>query len=660
MALRIRLAAGVPGSESQLWRPSGIGIGAPPLEGGRLGWGPDPMPAPRTRYARNGDVSLAYEVAGDGPHDILLVNSWVSQMEHLWTEPRLARMFARLTSFARLVQFDRRGSGMSDRVPPAPLEEQMDDVLAVLDAAGCERPTVLAETEGTALACLFAATHPERVRSLALFAPIPRILSAPDYPWAHDPVRRESYIAYSVEHWGEGVTVDAAAPAHSGDAALRDWFGRMERLAVGPAAVEPAMRVIGETDVRDILPLIRVPTLVTRREGDHRVDRRHAEFVRDHVPGARLVELPGSESVIFLDDIEPLVDELEELVTGTRATRPPERVLATVLFTDIVGSTERASEVGDRAWRELLDAHHALVRAELAAHGGDEIKTMGDGFLATFDGPARAVRCALRVAERSGGVGVPIRAGVHTGECERVGSDVAGIAVHIAARVMGEAGAGEVVVSRTVTDLVAGSGLSLRAARAAGAPRRARRVGAVSGHLSLDLDLDAPARVEQAGDDHHRGGRPDRLEVRVVGAAHGLPVGRVEQVHARAHDVAQRRVELGQRDPRDLERAHRLVEDVGVAGAVGPHRPGPRHQHAVADPDRAREADRALERRVGRRPPALIRHRGTTSPSAPARTRCGRAWSPGTPRAPPGRARARAPTACSRRTAPRRCRSAGR
>ena len=404
-------------------------------------------------------MSLAYQVAGDGPHDVVLINSWVSQMEHLWTEPRLARMFGRLTSFARLVQFDRRGSGMSDRVPPAPLEEQMDDVLAVLDAAGSERPTVLAETEGTALACLFAATHPERVRSLALFAPIPRITAAPDYPWAHDPARRELFIERSVRGWGEGVTLDATAPNHSRDAELRAWFGRMERLAVGPAAVEPVLRVTGETDVRDVLPLIRVPTLLMRRERDERIDRRHAEYIRDHVPGARYVELPGSESIIFLDDTEPLVDELEELVTGTRASRPPERVLATVLFTDIVGSTGRASEVGDRAWRELLDAHHALVRAELAAHAGDEVKTMGDGFLATFDGPARAVRCALRIAERSGAAGVPIRAGVHTGECERVGSDVAGIAVHIAARVMGEAGAGEVLVSRTVTDLVAGSGL---------------------------------------------------------------------------------------------------------------------------------------------------------------------------------------------------------
>ena len=417
------------------------------------------MSAPRTRYARNGGVSLAYQAAGDGPHDVLLVNSWVSQMEHLWTEPRLARMFERLTSFARLVQFDRRGSGMSDRVPPAPLEEQMDDVLAVLDAAGCDRPTVLAETEGTALACLFAATHPERVRSLALFAPIPRILAAPDYPWAHDPVRRETFIERSVRGWGEGVTVGATAPSHSGDATLREWFGRMERLAVGPAAVEPAMRVIGRTDVRDILPLIRVPTLVMRRAGDERVDRRHAEFVRDHVPGARLVELPGRESILFLEDTEPLADELEELVTGTRAARAPERVLATVLFTDIVGSTGRAAEAGDRAWRELLASHHALVRAELASHGGEEVKTLGDGFLATFDGPARAVRCALQVAERSGAAGIPVRAGVHTGECERVGGDVAGIAVHIAARVLGEAGSGEVLVSRTVTDLVAGSGL---------------------------------------------------------------------------------------------------------------------------------------------------------------------------------------------------------
>jgi class 3 adenylate cyclase len=233
----------------------------------------------------------------------------------------------------------------------------------------------------------------------------------------------------------------------------------MERLAVGPAAVEPTMRVIGRTDVRDVLPLIRVPTLVMRRRDDTRVDRRHAEYVRDHVPGARLVELPGSESVLFLDDTDPLIDEIEELVTGTRAARPPQRVLATVLFTDIVGSTERASEVGDRRWRELLDAHHALVRRALAGHGGEEVKTLGDGFLATFDGPARAVRCALEVAERSAGAGVPVRAGIHTGECERVGSDVAGIAVHIAARVMGEAGAGEVAVSRTVTDLVAGSGL---------------------------------------------------------------------------------------------------------------------------------------------------------------------------------------------------------
>ena len=356
---------------------------------------------------------------------------------------------------------------MSDRVPPAPLEEQMDDVLAVLDAAGCERPTVLAETEGTALACLFAATHPERVRSLALFAPIPRILAAPDYPWAHDPVRREAFIERSVERWGEGVTVDAAAPAHSGDAApprlvRRGWSGSRSARA----AVEPAMRVIGETDVRDILPLIRVPTLVTRREGDHRVDRRHAEYVRDHVPGARLVELPGSESVIFLDDTEPLADELEELVTGTRAPRAARARARDRPFTDIVGSTERAAEVGDRAWRELLDAHHALVRAELARarrrRGQDagrrlprHLRRAGAG------GPLRAARrraLGRAPASRSAPASTPASASASA-------SDVAGIAVHIAARVMGEAGAGEVLVSRTVTDLVAGSGLRFELAR---------------------------------------------------------------------------------------------------------------------------------------------------------------------------------------------------
>jgi len=434
--------------------------------------------APRTRYARSGGVSIAFQVAGDGPHDLLLVNSWVSQMEHLWTEPRVARMFDRVTTFARLIQFDRRGSGMSDRVPPAPLEEQMDDVLAVLDAAGSERAAVLAETEGSALACLFAATHPERVSSLSLFAPIPRITAAPDYPWAHDPMRRETFIARTVARWGEGVTADAMSTAFAGDAGLRDWFGRMERLAIGPAAVEPTMRVVGETDVREVLPLIRVPTLVVRRRDDTRVDRRHAEYVRDHVPGARFVELPGTESILFLDDTEPLVDGLEEIVTGSRAARPPERVLATVLFTDIVSSTERAAQLGDRRWRELLDGHHALVRDALAAYDGEEVKTMGDGFLATFDGPARAVRCALRVAERSGAAGIPIRAGIHTGECERVGSDVAGIAVHIAARVLAAAGAGQVLVSRTVTDLVAGSGLSFE-------PRGAHTLRGVPGEWEL-------------------------------------------------------------------------------------------------------------------------------------------------------------------------------
>jgi class 3 adenylate cyclase len=415
--------------------------------------------SPTTRYARNGDVSIAYQVIGDGSPDLAIIPSWANQMEHMWTEPRIAHMFERIASFSRLVLLDRRGSGMSDRVQPAPLEEQMDDVLAVLDAAGSERAALLAETEGTALACLLAATHPDRVIALSLFAPIPRITASEDYPWAYAAELREEFIAASRLHWGEGVTIDSLSPNFAQDPQLREWFARLERLAAGPGAVEPILRAIGETDVREVLPLIRVPTLVARRSGDQQVDPRHAHYVCEQVPDARYLELPGEESVVFLGDTDELLDEVEELITGSRTARAPERVLATVLFTDIAGSTERAVEAGDSRWRQILDEHHRLVRAELAAHSGEEIKTLGDGFLATFDGPARAVRCALAVVERSARAGIEVRAGLHTGECERVGGDVAGIAVHIAARVMGQAAAGEVLVSRTVTDLVAGSGL---------------------------------------------------------------------------------------------------------------------------------------------------------------------------------------------------------
>ena len=417
------------------------------------------MDVPRTRYARNGRVSIAYQVCGSGP-DLVFVPSWVSQIEHLWAEPRLRRVLGRISSFARLIMFDRRGSGMSDRVEPGPLEVQVDDVRAVMRAAGATRAAVWAETEGTAMAALFAATHPQLVTALALFTPIPRVARADDYAWATEASEREDFIRTAAVSWGDGSYISFLAPSLADDAAFHEWCGRLERLACGPGAVTAALRRMGENDVREVLPLISAPTLVMHRGDNPWVDPRHARYVADHVPDARLLELPGRDSLVFAGDVEPMLDALEELVTGTRRSRSTtQRMLATVLFTDIVDSTRRAAELGDRRWSELLADHHRLVRDQLARYGGREVKTLGDGFLATFDGPARAVRCALAIKHSSHDAGLVIRAGLHIGECDQSGGDVTGIAVHIAARVMGHAGAGDVVVSRTVVDLVAGSQL---------------------------------------------------------------------------------------------------------------------------------------------------------------------------------------------------------
>jgi class 3 adenylate cyclase len=412
-----------------------------------------------TRYARNGDVSLAYQVVGSGP-DLVFVPSWVSQVEHLWAEPRLADMLERLASFARLIIFDRRGSGMSDRVEAGPLEVQVDDVRAVMRAAGSARASIWAETEGTAMACLFAATHPQLVAGLALFTPLPRVMQADDYPWATNRAERERLIPEIQARWGDGSYIGFLAPSLSSDAAFCEWCGRHERLACGPGAVPEMLRRMGDNDVREVLPLIDVPTIVMRRRDNPWVDERHSLYVVDNVPDATYLELPGADSLVFAGDVDPVVDSLEEFVTGTRRSHSTsQRVLSTVLFTDIVDSTRRAAELGDDRWSALLDDHRQLVRQQLTRFGGREVKTMGDGFLATFDGPARAVRSAVAITEGSREAGLDIRAGLHTGEVDLSGGDVTGIAVHIAARVMGVAGPSEVVVSRTVVDLVAGSQL---------------------------------------------------------------------------------------------------------------------------------------------------------------------------------------------------------
>ena len=417
------------------------------------------MRRPRTHYARSGEVFIAYQVLGSGPVDLVFVPSWVSHIEQLWEFPPFARMIERMAGFARVILFDRRGSGLSDRVDPGPLETQIDDVRAVMRAAGSGRAFVWAETEGTAMAALFAASHPELVSGLALFTPMPRVVRDDDWEWGADPETRVDWIRTTQMRWGDGNYIAFLAPSLVDDEAFRDWAARLERFACGPGAVPAALHQMGQNDVREVLPLIGVPTLVIRRRDEGWVDRRHSEFVVDQVPDARLVEVDGADALVLAGNVAEVTDTLEEFITGTRRTYSHERVLATVLFTDIVDSTRRAASLGDARWSELLEEHKALVRSLLARYGGREVKTLGDGFLTTFDGPARAVRCAIEIAENSHDAGLDVRAGVHTGECDFSGNDVSGIAVHIASRVLGQAGPGEVVVSRTVVDLVAGSQL---------------------------------------------------------------------------------------------------------------------------------------------------------------------------------------------------------
>ncbi len=414
--------------------------------------------APETRYARSGDLHIAYQVIGEGAIDLVYVPTWISQVEHYWEEPGVAWYFERLASFARLIMFDRRGSGLSDPVPRAPtLEEQMDDVVAVMDAAGSERAALFAQLEGGAMAALFAATHPERTTALVLYEAMPRMSWAPDYDWALRPEERSVQLS---ETWGDGSRLLGLAPKSAANPRLRAWFARLERLAASPGTAAKLSMMNAEVDVRAVLPSINVPTLVLHRADDNFVDARHSRYLAEHIPGARYVELPGEEAITFGAETRPLLEEIEEFLTGQRRPADSERILATVMFSDIVDSTRRAAELGDRRWREELDAIERVVSRELSRFRGRAVKAMGDGFLATFDGPARAIRCALALqAGAREQFGLEIRSGLHTGEIELMGNDVGGIAVHIAARVLACAAPGEVLASGTVKDLVVGSGL---------------------------------------------------------------------------------------------------------------------------------------------------------------------------------------------------------
>jgi class 3 adenylate cyclase len=412
------------------------------------------------RYAKSGDLHIAYIVEGDGPIDLVWIPPWVSQVEYLWSEESLAQVMDRITRFSRVITFDRRGSGLSDPLSGAPtLEEQMDDVIAVMDAAGSERAAIAGTLEGGPMAALFAATYPERTEALVLYATFARATWAPDYDWAWPAEERNARMAQLVEHWGEGHVAGSVAPSRWSDPEFREWAGRLERLAASPSTIKRMFDLIGEFDVREVLPSIRVPTLVIHRRQDDFIKIEHSRYIAGRIPGARLVELEGVDNMFSVGDSEAVMGEIEEFLTGERQAREPDRTLATVLFTDICGSTERAAEMGDRGWRFMLERHDALFRRSLGRHRGREVKRTGDGFLATFDGPARAIRCASDVAEAVGSIGLQVRAGLHTGELEVMDGDLGGLAVHIAARVMGTAAPSEVLVSSTVKDLVVGSGI---------------------------------------------------------------------------------------------------------------------------------------------------------------------------------------------------------
>ena len=417
---------------------------------------------PPVEYARSGDVDIAYQVIGDGPRDLVFVQGWVSNIEYLWHEPTLARFLRRLASFSRLILFDKRGTGLSDRVAidelPT-LEQRMDDVRAVMDAAGIERAALLGVSEGGPMCILFAATYPERTDALVMMGAYARRLWAPDYTCGATAEEYEGFLQSIREGWGGPVGIEVRAPSMLNDEQFRARWATYLRMSASPGAAYALTRMNGEIDVRHALPAVGVPTLIVHRLGDQSLPVEGSRYMADRISGAKLVELPGEDHLPWVGDQDGVLDEVEGFLTGVRRGADPDRVLATVLFTDVVRSTERAAELGDKRWSELLASHHMAVRNELSHWRGTEIDTTGDGFLATFDGPARAVRCACAARDAVHELGLDIRAGLHTGEYEIFGSSIAGLTVHTGARIAALAGPGEVLVSSAVKDLVAGSGI---------------------------------------------------------------------------------------------------------------------------------------------------------------------------------------------------------
>lgn len=411
------------------------------------------------KYARSGDVHIAYRVFGDGPRDLVLIPGTLSHADLYWDFPINQYMLKRLTSFARVIVFDKRGQGLSDRVGEQTLEERIGDVRAVMDAAGSPRATIFGWSEGGPMSLMFSATYPARTSALVLCGSFACIKAE---PWALSTERWNQLLRRIENHWGQGVLVPINAPSRQGDEAFVQWFGQLERASASPGAILALMRANFEIDVRHILPAIQAPTLILHRVGDRAVPVEAGRYLAQHIRGAKYVELPGDDHLLQAFDqgtLDLLIDETEEFITGARHGPEPDRVLVTVMFTDIVSSTERAVAVGDRRWRELLEGYVGVARRQVERFRGREVDVAGDGLFAIFDGPARAIRCACAIRDAVRQLGLEVRAGLHTGECESTGSKVSGIAVHTGARVAAAARPQEVLVSATVKDLVAGSGI---------------------------------------------------------------------------------------------------------------------------------------------------------------------------------------------------------
>jgi class 3 adenylate cyclase len=418
--------------------------------------------APPTRYAKSGDLNIAYQVVGDGPFDLVYVPGWISNIEMMWTEPSYARLLGRFAKFSRLLLFDKRGTGLSDRVSNdhlPTLEQRMDDVRAVMDAAHSERAALFGHSEGSSMSILFAATYPARSIALALYGSFAKRFRSDDYPWAPTMEERLTLADEVEQGWGD-VDLKYYVPSRAGEASVREWLSAYFRSGASPAAAAGLLRMNSRNDVRAVLSAVRVPTLVMHASGDRDVKVEEGRYVAAHINGARFLEIQGGDHIWFLSpQADEILDAIEEFFTGVRPTLEPDRFLATVLFTDVVNGTARAAELGDRRWGELVERHHALVRGELGRHRGSEVDTAGDGFFATFDAPGRAVRCAMAIRDRVRDLGLEIRAGVHTGECEVIAGKTGGIAAIVGARVREQAAPGEVLVTSTVRDLTSGSGI---------------------------------------------------------------------------------------------------------------------------------------------------------------------------------------------------------